>query len=80
MDGHNHGGGGRQFVQVFGQPCELRSVDTCLPGAIFRCLNGIEDDEVVSLVVKGIVGFSNPPLVSALALHRVVQCQSAPLV
>ena len=63
----DHGGARWQLVEVAGQPFNLRIVDARFPGTVFGHLNGIQDDEVIALVVEGIMGGSDSLLKHLLA-------------
>src|SRR5580658_2687419 len=47
--------GEREGGKVFREPLQLRLVDAAFPEAIGRGENGIENDEVVAAMIKGII-------------------------
>lgn len=50
---------GGEFVEIGGEPGELGVVDASFPGAVVREVDAVEDDEVVALVIEGLVGGSD---------------------
>lgn len=46
---------GSEFGEIGTQPVELRIVNARFPGAVLGGLDGIQDDEVIALVIEGVV-------------------------
>ncbi len=68
MGGDDDGRTCGDFGEVGLQPGELGVVDASLPGAVGRGLDGVEDDEVIALVVKRVVGGADALLEELLAV------------
>ncbi len=52
----DNGDAGGESGYICGEPGELRVVDFGFPGAVAGGLDGVENDEMVALVIKGVVG------------------------
>ncbi|HWW23163.1 MAG TPA: hypothetical protein VNY78_04630 [Edaphobacter sp.] len=72
MHGDDNGRAGRQSGEIGGEPPELRGVDTAFVGAVICDADGVEDDEVVALVVEGVIGLAEVIFVEFFAVEGSV--------
>jgi hypothetical protein len=58
-------------LQITGEPGHLFFVDTSFPETVVGGLDGIEDDEVIALMIEGVVGFADAVFVHFLAIGGI---------
>ncbi len=66
-----NGRAGRRRLEIGGKPGHLFVVDARFPQPILGWLDRIEHDEVVALVIEGVVRFSDAVFVHLLAVGRI---------
>ena len=71
MDGDDDGGSGGKRGEIGGEPLELRGVDAALVGSVGGDADGVEDDEVVALVVEGVEELAEAVFEELLAVEGV---------
>jgi len=71
VHGDDDGCAGGQSVEIGGEPPELRGVDTAFVGAVVGDADGVEDDEVVTLVVEGVIGLAEVVFVEFFAVEGI---------
>jgi len=71
VDGDDDGGSCGEGREVGGEPLELCGVDAAFVGAVGGDADGVEDDEVVALVVEGVVELAEALLEEGFAVEGV---------
>ena len=62
---------GRQRGKIGGEPLELRCIDAALVGVVVGDADRVEHDEVVALVVEGVISLAEAIFEELLAVERV---------
>src|SRR5260370_3692514 len=71
VDGDDDGGSGGKRGEIGDEPLELRGVDAALVGSVGGDADGVEDDEVVALVVEGVEELAEAVFEELLAVEGV---------